>query len=90
MLFKHGTPRIIVLDQGLEFVILLGITRIRTTVYNPMSNGQVENHNRTLKAMLAQYVDAYQSYWDQYLTMCAYQYSTTVNTQTGYTPLESD
>ena len=94
VLFKHGTPRIIVSDQGLEFVnktteqiaILLGITRIRTTAYNPRSNGLVENHNRTLKAMLAQYVDAYQSDWDQYLTMCAYQYNTTVNTQTGYTP----
>ena len=74
VLFKHGTPRIIVSDQGLEFVnktieqiaILLGITRIRSTAYNPRSNGLVENHNRTLKAMLAQYVDAYQSDWDQY------------------------
>ena len=69
VLFKHGTPRVIVSDQGMEFAnktteqiaILLGITRIRTTAYNPRLNGLVENHNRTLKAMMAQYVDAYQS-----------------------------
>ena len=36
--------------------------------------------------MLAQYVDAYPSDWDQCLVMCAYQFNTIVNTQTGYTP----
>ena len=94
VLFKHGTLRVIVSDQRTGFVnktteqiaILLGITRIRTTAYNPRSNGLVENHNRTLKAMMAQYADAYQSGWDQHLSMCAYQYNTTVNAQTGYTP----
>ena len=54
---------------------------------NSRSIGLVGNHNRTLKAMLAQYVDAYQSDRDQYLSMCAYKYNTTVNAQTGYTPL---
>ena len=94
IIFKHGTPKTLISDQGKEFVnktieqigILLGMTRIKTTAFNPRSNGLAENHNRTLKSMLAQYVDAYQSDWDQYLNLCAFQYNTTVNAQTGYSP----
>jgi hypothetical protein len=69
-----------------QVCILLGINRTNTTAGNPRSNGLVENHNRTLKDMLAQYVNAYQSDWDKYLPLCAYQYNTTVNSQTGFTP----
>jgi hypothetical protein len=36
--------------------------------------------------MLAQYVNAYQSDWDRYLPLVAFQYNTTVNSQTGLTP----
>ena len=34
--------------------------------------------------MLSQYVDAYQLDWDKYLPLCAFQYNSTVNSQTGY------
>ena len=66
--------------------ILMGMHRIRTTPGNPRSNGLVENHNRVLKSMLPQYTNAYQSNLDEYLTLCQFQYNTTVHSQTGYTP----
>jgi hypothetical protein len=69
-----------------QVTTLLGTIQTRTTAGNPRSNGLVENHNRTLKDMLAQYVNAYQCDWDKYLPLCAYQYNTTVNSQTGFTP----
>jgi transposase InsO family protein len=91
---RHGAPAWMISDQGTEFVnevikqvtLLLGMNRSTTTAGNPRSNGLVENHNRILKTMLAQYVNAYQSDWDKYLSLCAYQYNTTVNSQTGFTP----
>jgi transposase InsO family protein len=91
---RHGAPSILISDNGTEFVneltkqicILLNIGRITTTPYNPRSNGLVEQHNATLKTMLAAYVNRYQDDWDLYLPHVAYAYNTTISTSTGATP----
>ena len=41
---------------------------------NRRSNYCVENHNRVLKSMLSQYVNAYQTDRDDYLPLCRFQY----------------
>ena len=87
---KYGVPVRVTSDQGTEFVnqtmkqlgILMGMHHIRTALGNPRSNGLVENHNCVLKLMLPQYVNAFQSNWDEYLQ---FQCNTTVHSQTGFT-----
>jgi len=91
---RHGAPGIIVTDKGPEFVnqlctqlcILLNIGRITTVAYNPRSNGLVEQHNHTLKAMLAVYCNRYQDDWDVHLPHVAFAYNTTISSATGFTP----
>jgi hypothetical protein len=69
-----------------QICILLNINRVSTTGGNPRSNGLVEQHNATLKDMLAVFVNAHQDDWDDYLQFVAHAYNTTVNAQTGFTP----
>ena len=91
---RHGAPGVIVTDKGPEFVnqlctqlcILLNIGRISTVAYNPRSNGLVEQHNHTLKAMLAVYCNRYQDDWDVHLQHVAFAYNTTISSATGFTP----
>ena len=91
---RHGAPGTIITDRGTEFVnellkqvcILLNIGRVSTSGYNPRSNGLVEQHNSTLKAMLAAYANKYQDDWDLHLPHIQYAYMTTVCTATGMTP----
>lgn len=57
---RVGIPQEIVTDQGTSFLsqtlhlvyILLGIKRIKTTLYQPQTDGLVKRYNQTLKAML--------------------------------------
>ena len=91
---RHGIATRIVSDRGTEFLnstmkyvdALLQQHHIYTTPYNPKSNGQVENQNRTIKDMLANYVGEFHKDWDQYLCVIKHAYNTTVNTATGYSP----
>lgn len=57
---RFGTPLFITTDQGRQFeselfaglMKLLGVQRLRTTSYHPMSNGLIERWHRTLKVAL--------------------------------------
>ena len=94
---RHGTPRVIVSDRGTEFLNstmkyvdwLLQQYHIYTTPYNPQANGQVENQNRTLKDMLANYVGKFHEDWDMYLPIIKHAYNTTVNAATNYSPFRA-
>ena len=90
-----GIPKVIISDQGGEFdnklmkalTSILTSKKIRTTGYNPQSDGTVEVHNRTLKDQLFHYVNHLkQDDWDTFLPTCQLMYNTTVSTATGYTP----
>jgi len=60
-----GPPAELLSNQGLEFVEELncklsrqwGIKRQYATAYHPQTNGQVEQFNRTLKTMIAKFVN---------------------------------
>ena len=91
---RHGAPKVVISDRGSEFInktmkqvcVLLNIGRITTTAYHPQANGLVEQHNGTVKNMLAAYCNRYQDDWDIYLPHVAYAYNTTISSATGYTP----
>ena len=91
---RHGAPARIITNQGMEFVnevsralnTLMVIRHIITTPYNPQANGKVEGANRTIKDMLSMYVQGHQRDWDKYLQIIAFQYNTTINVATGYSP----
>ena len=89
-----GTCRLLITDQGKEFdnkdmdelTRLLASNHVRTTAYNPRSDGLAENAMRTVKDMLASFTNKFHTNWDLFSTQIAYQYNTTVNLATGYTP----
>jgi hypothetical protein len=91
---RHGAVKHIVSDNGKEFVArvneavnhLLQQQAVFTTAYNPQANGYAENQNRTVKDMLAMYVNEQQTNWAKFLPVLAHSYRTTVNSITGYTP----
>ena len=95
VVMRHGCPHEVVTDRGTEnanklvkeVLQLLNIPRkIKTTAYNPRSDGMVATHMRVLKDQLASYVDKFQSDWDEHLGVVAGAYRMTVNEATGYSP----
>lgn len=92
---KFGTPLELVTDQGSNFMSevfkhicrILKIKKINTSAYHPQAN-LVERSNRELKTYLRQYVSNNPHVWDQHLPYFTFEYNTTVNSSTKYTPFE--
>ena len=95
ILLRFGAPDIMVTDNGLEYTNALmealnHIMRIRhmyTIPYNPAANGTCEKRNGLLIDMLTQFTNAFQDDWDIFLPVVTWAYNTTINAETGYTPL---
>jgi len=92
---RHGCPRQVITDRGSEndnnlmreIVAILGLTRhVKTTPYNPRSDGQAENHMATLKDQLSSYINEFHDNWDEHVGMVGQAYRTTRNEATGFTP----
>ena len=72
--FRWETPEYLLTDNGTEFVnqALMktldeyGIQYVTTPSYHPQAN-PVERSNRTLKTMIATFVDGYHRNWDAHL-----------------------
>ena len=94
--FKYGIPRTLLSDNGAQFASkffthvcqTLGITNVFTSAYHPQTNGQVERYNRTLLAMLRNYVNDNQDDWDVYASALTYAYNTSVHRSTRTTPFD--
>lgn len=92
---KFGTPLEVVTDQGANFVSnlmknvckILKIKKITTSAYHPQAN-LVERSNRELKIYLRQFVGKDPNSWDELLPYFTFEYNTTVNSSTGFTPFE--
>ena len=70
-----------------DILIVLGLTRhVKTTPYNPRSDGEAEKHMAILKDQLASYVNAFHDNWDEHVGMVAQAYHSTRNEATGFTP----
>ena len=79
----HGVPKQWHSDQGPEFESalmqrlckMLEMTKIRTTLCRPQSDGQVERFNRTLLNLLLAFVNEKANDWDEHIPylMMAYR-----------------
>ena len=91
---RFGCPLEIHTDQGRNFNgklflsvrELLEVTKTRTTLYRPCSNGQVERYNRTLLQLIRCFLKGNQKHWDDHLQQLAGAIRSTVNRSTGFTP----
>ena len=80
---RHGAPLQLHSDQGKEFTAdvtreiceKLSIDKTFTTAYRPQSNGLIERSNRSLQAILRNYVNEHRTDWDDHLpaAVCAYR-----------------
>ncbi|MGI0135350.1 MAG: reverse transcriptase domain-containing protein [Candidatus Micrarchaeaceae archaeon] len=90
----HGVPQSIVSDRDTRFTSnfwqalwkKLGTKLDMTTSYHPQANGQTENANRTIKAMLRSYVNSRLDDWDEALIACEIAINNAVQDSTGYSP----
>ena len=95
-LCRFSIPKIILTDQGPEFVSklmaeiarLFKIKKIQTTPYRPESNGALERSHSVLADYLKSYVNANQTDWDLWLPTAVLMYNTTKHSSTGFTPYE--
>lgn len=91
---RHGAPKILITDQGTNFVSklfkevcnLLNIEKIQTTAYHPQSNGVIERSHRVFKDMLSHYISQSQQDWDEWIPYVLLAYRSQVHSSTGYTP----
>ena len=93
---NYGIPDSILTDQGKNFQSelmtelweLLDTNKLRTSPYHPETDGVTERFNRTLKQMLACYVNENQTDWDLYLDNLQYAYNSAIHSTTKFSPFE--
>jgi transposase InsO family protein len=91
---RYGVPLRLLSDQGPEFESALiqelcksyGIEKLRTSSYQPRTNGTCERFHRTLNSMLAKVVSESQRNWDRHVAPVMAAYRSTVHRSTGYSP----
>ena len=92
-----GIPEAVLTDRGTNFTSQLieslwerlDVHTLRTTAYHPQADGITERFNRTIKVMLAQFVDQHgQDDWDLKLDKLTFAYNTAVHATTKFSPFE--
>ncbi len=93
---RYGVPQELHSDQGTNFESevfkemcqILGVTKTRTTAYNPKSDGMVERFNKTLVNMVAALISPHgkQKDWDKFLPYATFAYRCTPQDSTGESP----
>ncbi len=94
----HGAPRKIVTDRDSRFTTpfwntlnkLMGVQVNMTTAYNPKGDGQSENTNKTVEAILRKFVNHRQTNWAEKLAAVEYAINDSVHSATGFTPFKLD
>ncbi|XP_038068625.1 uncharacterized protein K02A2.6-like [Patiria miniata] len=93
---RFGVPQELHSDQGTNFESevfremcqILGISKTRTTAYNPKSDGMVERFNKTLVNIVAMLLDPRrrQKDWDEFLPFATFAYRCTPQDSIGESP----
>ena len=94
IILGHGSPDIIISDQGPHFKNelmqaishLVGCKHIFSTPYHPRINGQTERWNSTFVTQIAKYCNTDQNNWDTFLPSIVYAYNNGIHRSTGFTP----
>ncbi|GAA6080783.1 uncharacterized protein LOC113073276 [Tachysurus ichikawai] len=92
---RWGVPNYLLSDRGPQFVSSVlqevcqewGVIQRLTTAYHPQTN-LTERINRTLKTMMASYVEEQHKQWDKHLTEFRFAINSAVHESTGTTPAE--
>jgi len=91
---SFGLPLQLLSDNGREFdnmmlrelCRLLGVDKIRTTVYKASTNGAIERLHRTMNAMLGKVIAQNQRNWDEFLPSIMSAYRASRHEATGFSP----
>jgi hypothetical protein len=91
---QHGLPKCIISDRDPRFTAkfwqafwkALGTTLNMSTAFQPQSDGQTENSNKTLEIMLRAYINFKQNDWDEHLPAAELAINNAPQTSTGYSP----
>ena len=94
VVLKFGAPMSVLTDLGTEFqnelwsemFRLFGIQRLKTTAWNPSTNGRIERWHRTINSMLGKVVDTRQKDWPERLKFVVMAYNGTVHEATSFSP----
>ena len=92
---RHGLPQVINMDNGAQlnsdytkiFLDLYGIYIYFVSVYNPASNGLVENRNREIEKKLRNFVEDNEN-WDLLLPLVLWALRTSKSSVSGYSSFE--
>ncbi len=95
ILTRWGVPDFILSDQGSQFVSAVfkatcatwNLRQKLTSAYHPQTN-LTERINRTLKTMIASYVDNNHKHWDRHLVDFRFALNSAVHDTTGVSPAE--
>lgn len=90
----HDIPMQILTDQGKNFesdlfrklCMRMSVDKVRTMVYKPSTNGNIDRFHSTLNAIIAKWVANNHRDRDDHLPAVAFAYRTSVNETTGFTP----
>ena len=90
----HGLPVQILTDQGPNFeselfrqlCYRMGVDKIRTSPYQPSTNGNIERFHATMHGLIAKWVNSNHRDWDTKLPAVAFAYRSSVQESTGFTP----
>ena len=95
-IYIFSAPKHILTDQGANFVSdlvqkfenLFRIKHIKTTAFQPQTNGALERTHGTIKDLLRTYMADNETEWDQNLNLVCLAFNTAVHESTGLTLFE--
>ncbi|CAB0033772.1 unnamed protein product [Trichogramma brassicae] len=95
LICTFGTPKVILTDQGRNFLSKLiqrvakrfRIKQVRTTAFHAQSNGSLERSHHALAEFLKHYTNQ-ESDWDQWIELATLNYNSSVQESTKHTPFE--
>ncbi|XP_025156996.1 uncharacterized protein K02A2.6-like [Harpegnathos saltator] len=93
IIYRHGCPDTIISDNGPQFGAKefqemcknFGIRHRTMPIYTPQCN-PVERTNRTIKTMIAQYIDKKHRRWDEHLGALRFAFNTAQHDATRFSP----
>lgn len=95
LVFVHGSPKIVLTDQGKNFTSVLirnvakfcKIRTCATTAFRPQSNGSVERMHHSFSEWIKMYLTRIRD-WDSWCECATFSYNTSVHEATKFTPYE--
>lgn len=93
---RVGIPDEILTDQGSNFMLNLlqemylmsNITRLRTSPYQPQTDGLMERFHRTLQFMIRKFAASNQRDWDEHFPYRLFAFREVLQESTGLSPFE--